>query len=206
MAQFAAQPFGTAAIGSLARSRMKRQQTLVPPAGLGHHEPMIAASEKLQRTIRRWLTGLSLCLVLTACSTVPDIPPTTPLRHRVAVIATQQIGDAYQPNMAGPSTYDAAGLAYYAYHQAGAHLPRGLRAQLNTGKPIALKHARPADLAFFRIDDHRGTPHDTVGVLISTKQMVIAHRTGNNHGSVQTANIHDGYWSQHLLGVIQILP
>jgi cell wall-associated NlpC family hydrolase len=157
------------------------------------------------------VAGLSLCLWVAACSNGPSaeqqIPPTTAIRHAVAMAAIRQLGAPYQARGNGPKAFAAAGLVHYAYHQAGADLPRGLQAQLDTGKPITLTHARPADLAFFQVDGAGGRPRKTVGLLISKHRMVIAiPNKGDQDDGVQLADIDADYWRARLVGVLRVLP
>lgn len=164
----------------------------------------------------RLATSLALAgaAALSACTSAPQsesvkktLEQTTPERQTVASVALAQIGDAYQPHMAGPSQFDDSGLAYYAYHQNGRALPRSLADQLDAGKPIALADAEPGDLAFFRLDSPSGQGRLTVGVVIDQNLAVLALPGSKTQGGgVRRVSLSGQYWSQRLVGVSRVLP
>lgn len=168
----------------------------------------------MKRSGRRLHTPVLLGLlaiasvVLAACSGASDtqrlIAPASDLRTEIARIALERIGSPYQAAGSGPDRFDDPGLAYYAYREAGATLPRNRDAQLDSGKPIDLSQARPADLLFYRVENERGDDRLLVGLYTRSGEMVMAAPPiTNGEPGVQRFDTDDAFWSQRLVGVIQ---
>ncbi|GAB3682262.1 C40 family peptidase [Salinisphaera aquimarina] len=153
---------------------------------------------------------LCLCLALAACSTVPnaeeEIAPSTDTREAIASLALEQLDAPYQANAAGPKAFDNSGLTYFAYHGAGAELPRETQAQLDAGKPIDLAEAQPADLLFFRVETANGGDQMLVGLYTQTAEMLMAAPNVQGHTGVSLISLDDEFWQQRLVGVIRLLP
>ncbi|MES1945879.1 cell wall-associated hydrolase (NlpC/P60 family) protein [Salinisphaera sp. C84B14] len=152
----------------------------------------------------------AVALMLAGCSSSPsknEIPPTTDTRAAVADAAIEALGRPYQAGATGPQAYDDSGLVYAAYQSVGAALPRDIQAQLDTGKPIELVEAEPADLLFFRIENSQGDDRLLVGLYTQAGEMLMANPgvSGANSG-VALFDTDDDFWAQRLVGVVRQLP
>ena len=145
------------------------------------------------------------------CSSAPrssdhEIAPTTDTRTAVADAAMQSLGSAYRGGATGPRAYDDSGLVYAAYRSVGAALPRDIQAQLDTGKPIELAQAEPADLLFFRVEDSQGGDRLVVGLYTQPGEMLMANPGFGGKSGVALFNTDDEFWEQRLIGVVRQLP
>ena len=149
-------------------------------------------------------------LIMVGCSSTPsknEIPPTTDTRAAVADAAIQALGRPYRAGAAGPQAYDDSGLVYAAYQSVGAALPRDIQAQLDTGKPIELAEAEPADLLFFRVEDSQGGDRLLVGMYTQAGEMLMANPGfGGSNSGVALFDTDDDFWAQRLVGVVRQLP
>lgn len=160
--------------------------------------------------------ALAVCLLIPGCARVPTKPtdqhgpsqiaPTTATRRAIVAAALEQLDSTYRANAAGPSAFDDSGLTYFAYHQAGAQLARTAREQLDTGKPIEMTQAQPADLVFFRIDTRDGSGRLLVGLYIRPGEVLMASPGAKDTTGVTLLDTDDGYWQQRQVGVIRVLP
>ena len=160
--------------------------------------------------------GRALCLVaatafaVAACSSAPDmdrlIAPTTDNRSAIAAKALERLGAPYKRGASGPKAFDDSGLAYYAYRGAGASLPRATQAQLDSGKPIELAAAQPADLLFFRVEDGRGDDTLVVGLYMQAGEMLMASPGFGAKSGVALFDTDDEFWQQRMVGAVRQLP
>ena len=71
------------------------------------------------------------------------------IRAQVVERAVAQVGDAYGSGGEGPDVFDCSGLVVYAWRGVGITLEHYSKAQYQATERIALKEARPGDLAFY---------------------------------------------------------
>ncbi|WP_353220506.1 NlpC/P60 family protein [Salinisphaera sp. S4-8] len=173
----------------------------------------MTASIRMATALRAYcpILVVALLLALAGCSSAPrgseqDIPPTTATRTAVADAALQMLGSPYQAGAAGPQAYDDSGLVYAAYRSVGAALPRDLQAQLDTGKPIELVEAQPADLLFYRVEDSQGGDRLVVGLYTQAGEMLMANPGFGASPGVALFDTDDDFWQQRLVGVVRQLP
>lgn len=71
------------------------------------------------------------------------------IRAKVVKRALAQVGDDYGSGAEGPNVFDCSGLVVYSWRAVGVELTHYSRAQYDETERIALKDARPGDLAFY---------------------------------------------------------
>jgi len=165
------------------------------------------------RTLRRdrgLLLSIAAALLVFGCSSAPNtdrlIAPTTDSRTAVAAKALEALGAPWRPGANGPKAFDDSGLVHYAYQGVGASVPRDTQDQLDSGKPIELAAAQPADLLFFRVADNRGRDRLLVGLFIQTGEMLMASPGLGGESGVALFDTDDEFWQQRLVGVVRQLP
>ncbi len=85
-------------------------------------------------------------------SDLPDLPSDSPRAAQAVAAAHAALGAPYAWGSTGPSSFDCSGLMYWAYRHAGVTLPRTSQGQLNAGRRVSLRDARPGDLVIYRGD------------------------------------------------------
>jgi len=88
--------------------------------------------------------------------------------------ALTQIGKPYSFGAGGPDAYDASGLTYYAWKQAGKSIPRSVATQYNE-IPVKVERDEllPGDLVFLY------SPKSHVGMYVGDGKMIHAPSTGD---------------------------
>ena len=71
------------------------------------------------------------------------------IREQVVERALAQVGDDYGSGGEGPDVFDCSGLVVYSWRAFGVKLEHYSKAQYDQTERIALKDARPGDLAFY---------------------------------------------------------
>lgn len=159
---------------------------------------------------RGLLVLIGAALLLLGCSSTPNtdrlIAPTTDSRKAIAAKALQALGSPYRAGAHGPSAFDDSGLVHYAYQGAGATVPRATQAQLDSGKPIELAAAKPADLLFFRVENNQGNDRLLVGLYTQPGEMLMASPGLDGESGVALFDTDDDFWQQRLVGVVRQLP
>lgn len=69
----------------------------------------------------------------------------------ILIAAINKIGCQYTYGMAGPNSFDLAGLIYYAHKAAGVTIPRLAKDMYNKGQIIKRGSAQPGDVLFFPV-------------------------------------------------------
>ena len=164
----------------------------------------------IARTARALCLSIAATLFLAACSSAPDretlIAPTTDSRSAIAAKALETLGSPYRAGASGPKAFDDSGLTRYAYQGAGTSLPRATQAQLDSGKPIELTAAQPADLLFFRVEDGRGEDTLVVGLYMRDGEMLMASPGFGAKSGVALFDTDDEFWQQRMVGAVRQLP
>lgn len=158
-----------------------------------------------------------LCLALTGCASAPQqgaptadaidilehIGTTTPTRVAIVRAAAAMLDKPYRSGATGPTAFSDNGLVAHAYGQAGVHLPLAPHGLLGAGAAITLQQAQPGDLVFYQTRAAGGADSLRVGLYLNSAEMLYASARRQR---VVIANIDDPYWTQRLLGVVQVLP
>ncbi|MFT3900357.1 MAG: C40 family peptidase [Gordonia sp. (in: high G+C Gram-positive bacteria)] len=76
--------------------------------------------------------------------------------ERAVMNAKSKIGSPYSYGSAGPNAFDCSGLVYWSYKNAGKTIPRDSYGQLNGGRAVAYKDAKPGDVLIFNGGSHAG--------------------------------------------------
>lgn len=71
------------------------------------------------------------------------------IREQVVERALAQVGDSYGAGGEGPNVFDCSGLVVFSWRAFGVKLEHYSKAQYDQTERIALKDARPGDLAFY---------------------------------------------------------
>lgn len=164
------------------------------------------------RTLHQYrglLLSMAAGLLVIACSSAPNtdrlIAPTTDSRQAIAAKALEALASPYRTGASGPTAFDDSGLVHYAYQGAGASVPRDTQAQLDSGKPIELAAAKPADLLFFRVQDSQGSDRLIVGLFTQAGEMLMASPGLGGKSGVALFDTDDEFWQQRLVGVVRQL-
>ena len=128
-----------------------------------------------------------------------------PKALQAVAFALSKRGSPYVWGDEGPNTFDCSGLAYWAYKQVGATVPRVANAMYHGTPAIAVSRSSrgdlllPGDLVFFASNpaDWRSIYH--MGIYIGEGRMVAAPTTGD---VVKIASVS---WSR-LFGATRIFP
>lgn len=145
-------------------------------------------------------------LLVAGCTGVPGIEKTPdPSAARAAVVgaASAQIGIPYRYDGFDRTGFDAAGLARFAYAQAGFAIPGQAPQQLRIGEPIGIDQVRPGDLLFYRLPELQEFEPLHVGVYIGSGEMVHAIA---DRDEVVVESIDSAFWQDRLAAVIAVLP
>jgi murein DD-endopeptidase len=102
--------------------------------------------------------------------------------EQAAIVAVGQIGVPYLYGGRTARGFDCSGLVQYAWHKAGAKIPRTTSEQWRQLTPISARDLRAGDLLFFRIDGR--ISH--VGLYLGERRFVHAPSSGRE---VSVANL-----------------
>lgn len=96
---------------------------------------------------------VALAAVLSAAFVVPEPAAAASAISRgvrVAAVARAQVGDAYGLGGSGPSSFDCSGLVMFSFRRAvGRRLPHSAARLSGMGRPVARRHVRPGDVAYW---------------------------------------------------------
>lgn len=95
--------------------------------------------------------------------------------------------------------FDCSGFTQYVFAQHGIALPRDVRDQFRSGKPIDRKALEPGDLIFFTTTE-RGASH--VAIVVGGDSFVHAPSTS---GVVRVERLSSAYWSPRYVGSRRVL-
>jgi cell wall-associated NlpC family hydrolase len=107
-------------------------------------------------------------------------------------------GVQYRNGGADPTGFDCSGFTQYVFAQYGVGLPREVRDQFESGKPVSADDMQPGDLVFFTTTGP-GPTH--VGIAIGSDQFVHAP---SSTGVVRVERVGTAYWSSRFLGVRRV--
>ncbi|MHB9144249.1 MAG: C40 family peptidase [Symbiobacteriia bacterium] len=128
-------------------------------------------------------------------STTATAAVTATAAAKAATAAKGELGVRFTSGGASPQTgFDSAGLAKWAYAQAGVTLPATAAQQIKLGTSVSKNAMQPGDLLFFDADGS-GTA-DWTGIYISAGQFAVAVNAG-----VVERNLRWSWYSSHLIGV-----
>jgi murein DD-endopeptidase len=118
----------------------------------------------------------------------------------IADVAMGMVGTRYRYGGTDPlEGFDCSGLVYYAYGQAGYHVPRTSQELFRAARKISVGDADPGDLMFFQ--DQTKLSH--VGIYLGDGLFVHAPATGRN---VAVGSLDLPYYQEHLVAVGRLLP
>jgi cell wall-associated NlpC family hydrolase len=132
--------------------------------------------------------------------------PSTPETSRPRVSEYDLVGTAlnlrgspYKNGGSDPSGFDCSGFTQYVFAQYGLSLPREVRDQYKTGKPVDRKALEPGDLIFFTTTEP-GASH--VGIAVGGDEFVHAPSTS---GVVRVERFSSSYWAPRFVGGRRVL-
>jgi len=115
---------------------------------------------------------------------------------RIAAAALQLRGYPYSWGGSSPEDgFDASGLVWYVYRQAGIAIPRDLSGQLRSGRRVDRNELQPGDVVFFQDTYQAGLSH--AGIYVGSRQFINA--VDEEHG-VAVSSLDRAYWQAHYLG------
>lgn len=133
----------------------------------------------------------------------PSAPePTTPPPvgdYELVGTALNLRGVPYRNGGSDQTGFDCSGFTQYVFAQYGVALPREVREQFKTGKPVDLKSLEPGDLLFFTTTEP-GASH--VGIAVGGDAFIHAP---SSSGVVRVERFSSSYWAPRLLGGRRIL-
>jgi cell wall-associated NlpC family hydrolase len=103
-------------------------------------------------------------------------------------------GVPYRNGGSDPSGFDCSGFTQYVFAQYGIALPREVREQFRTGKPVQPRDVIPGDLLFFSTTAP-GASH--VGIAIGSDEFVHAP---SSTGVVRVERLGSTYWAPRFIG------
>ena len=83
----------------------------------------------------------------------------------ISIAAINKIGCGYTYGMAGPDTFDNAGLIYYAHKAAGVKIPRLAKDIYSKGQIVIKQRAQPGDILCFLKDTNTTTKVPSMGII-----------------------------------------
>jgi cell wall-associated NlpC family hydrolase len=104
-------------------------------------------------------------------------------------------GAPYRNGGSDPNGFDCSGFTQYVFGQYGVSLPRAVREQFRSGKPVKPEDLAPGDLVFFATTEP-GVSH--VAIAIGGDEFVHAP---SSSGVVRVEHLGASYWSQRFVGV-----
>jgi hypothetical protein len=107
-------------------------------------------------------------------------------------------GAPYRSGGADPAGFDCSGFVWYVFAQHGVILPRGVREQYRSGRPIEPESVEPGDLLFFTTAVG-GATH--VAIAIGGDQFVHAP---SSRGHVRVERLASAYWGPKLIGARRV--
>ena len=107
-------------------------------------------------------------------------------------------GAPYRNGGSDPNGFDCSGFTKYVFGQYGVSLPRGVRGQFQSGKPVKPDDLAPGDLVFFATTES-GASH--VAIAIGGDEFIHAP---SSSGVVRVEHLSASYWSQRFLGVRRV--
>src|SRR5262245_12835091 len=167
--------------------------------------------------------ALAFAMFSAACASTGGTPhpfpmPGTPARPRAPVTPSSEprrtpineydlVGTAlnlrgtpYKDGGTDPSGFDCSGFTQYVFAKYGVPLPREVRDQYKTGKPVDRKALEPGDLIFFTTTEP-GASH--VGIAVGGDAFVHAPSAS---GGVRGERISSNYWAARFVGGRRVLP
>ncbi len=123
-----------------------------------------------------------------------DPPPAGVDTYALAGTALALRGTRYRDGGSDPGGFDCSGFTQYVFRQYGIALPRDVKNQFESGKPVKPAEIAPGDLIFFSTVAP-GPSH--VGIALGGGEFVHAP---SSTGVVRVEHLGSAYWSQRFLG------
>ncbi len=130
---------------------------------------------------------------------------TSPARAAVLGAAGAQVGAPYRYDGADRHGFDASGLVFFSYAEAGFAIPSDAQGQLRATTAIPFYDVKPADLLFYRLNPVQSGSDDGlhVGLYVGNGQMLHAPL---NRDEVVLETVDNPYWLQRFINAGKILP
>jgi cell wall-associated NlpC family hydrolase len=132
----------------------------------------------------------------------PPLTPNTPIpadEYALVGTALDLRGVRYKNGGADRDGFDCSGFTQYVFAQNGLSLPRAVRDQFTTGKPVGKDQLEPGDLIFFTTTEP-GASH--VGIAVGGDAFVHAP---SSTGVVRVERFSSAYWATRFLGGRRLL-
>ena len=103
------------------------------------------------------------------------------MEQKALIVAQHQVGKPVRAGAVGPDAFDASGLTFYAFKQAGKVLPHSALTQYRAIRHLTLAQVRPGDLVFMA---RSGTSTDAskidhVGIYAGSDAWYVASKPGS---------------------------
>ena len=126
-----------------------------------------------------------------------SLPPVS--EYELVGTALNLRGVPYKNGGVDQNGFDCSGFTQYVFAQYGVALPREVREQFKSGKPVDLKALEAGDLLFFTTTEP-GASH--VGIAVGGDAFIHAP---SSSGVVRVERFSSSYWAPRLLGGRRIL-
>ena len=108
--------------------------------------------------------------------------------------AKSRVGCEYVYGKSGPSSFDCAGLVYYAYRQVGITLARSAYRQgYGKGTKVSYSELEPGDIVCFNTNETDSDLVDHTGIYLGSGRFVHASSAG---GKVMISSLSSGYYKR----------
>jgi cell wall-associated NlpC family hydrolase len=129
-----------------------------------------------------------------------DAPRRSPIsEYDLVGTALNLRGVPYKNGGTDRNGFDCSGFTQFVFAQYGLSLPREVREQFKTGKPVDRKALVPGDLIFFTTTEP-GASH--VGIAVGGDEFVHAPSTS---GVVRVERFSSSYWAPRFVGGRRVL-
>lgn len=141
---------------------------------------------------------IALAIIITACSTSPDIKPTFPQSGQPVInYALSLQGTPYRYGKASPEEgFDCSGFVMHVYGKYGVPLPRTASRMAEVLPPVEWDDLRSGDLVFFNTS---GRIFSHVGIFINNDKFI--HAPSQRTGHVLVSSLNNRYWRKHFTGI-----
>jgi cell wall-associated NlpC family hydrolase len=152
----------------------------------------------LRRVIWPGLLAGLIALTGSGCASRPMRPHVLPPAVQssgaaLARTAHTLLGTPYRDAGTTPAGFDCSGLVLYVCARHGITMPRDVRRQAASGRPVTREHVAAGDLVFFTTTA-AGPTH--VGIALDRDRFVHAPRTGT---VVRVESLRSAYWLKRYL-------
>lgn len=143
------------------------------------------------------VTGI---LLISGCSSTPDIKPSLPPQQSGSPIINYALslqGAPYRYGKSSPEEgFDCSGFVMHVYGKYGVYLPRTAAEMASVLPLVPLQNMQSGDLVFFNTS---GRTFSHVGIFINNDRFI--HAPSQRTGHVLISSLNNTYWRKHFTGI-----